>query len=55
MILSILLMEFFRRTTPSLCPKCGSRMNYNGHNTYRKASFWAMLKLGGIFVLPEIL
>jgi len=28
----------FRRTTPSLCPKCGSRMNYNGYNTYRKAS-----------------
>jgi len=28
----------FRRTTPSLCPKCGSQMNYNGYNTYRKAS-----------------
>jgi len=28
----------FRRTTHSLCPKCGSRMNYNSYNTYRKAS-----------------
>jgi len=28
----------FRRTTPSLCPKCEFWMNCNGYNTYRKAS-----------------